>query len=138
MINDALQLQTIQEDWQGVRKLQSKIDVLLKASSAGGATAIARLADIPYNLPFLHACGVFNDVLLQLRDEGHFKSKQRTLGALVEESESVLEWLDFTSIEEIVSKRNEVAHDALILPRRDCGLYVDTLEFQLKAWKVIL
>lgn len=115
----------------------TRIDVLVKASFAQGASAIARLADIPHNLPFLLACGVFNDALIYIRDAGHFSSKQRTLGALVKDGEKSLKWLDYVLIEEIVKKRNDLAHRAVIIPRGDCQRYIIALEAQLKAWKVL-
>jgi hypothetical protein len=55
MIIDTTVLQTLQTEWQGVLKLKGKVDLLLKASFTQGASAIARMADIPHNLPFLAA-----------------------------------------------------------------------------------
>jgi len=137
MITNTSVLQTLQTEWQGVLKLKGKIDKLLKASFSQGASAIALLADIPHNLPFLYACGVFNDALIEIRDAGYFKSKMRTLGALITDSKNSLPWLNYTLMKEVVEKRNDLAHRAVILPRCDCWRYIDAIELQLRDWNVL-
>jgi hypothetical protein len=102
-----------------------------------GASAVIHLANIAHNLPFLHACSVLNDILEQLRDENHFQCKGRTLGALVKESEHHLPWNNFALIKEIVWRRNGLAHHSNILPREDCWRYIDAIEQELVAWKIV-
>jgi hypothetical protein len=136
MITDTSVLEELQLEWQGVCKLKERITVLLNASFAAGGS-VARLADYPHNLPFLAACGVFNNALIAIRDAGYFSSRLRTLGGLVKDSKNSLPWVDYALIEKIVDKRNNLAHGAVILPRRDCWLYIDTLETQLREWRAL-
>ena len=137
MITDTSILQDLQTEWQGVLKLRGKMDRLLKASFSQGASATVLLADIPHNLPFLNACGVFNDALMAMRKAGYFSSQWRTLGALVKDSKNSLPWLNYLLMKEVVDKRNDLAHRAVILPRGDCWRYIDAIEVQLRDWKVL-
>jgi len=90
-----------------------------------------------HNLPFVHACAVLNEVLRQLRDEGRFACDGRTLGALVGASKDQLPWCDFVATTELVKRRNEVAHDAKLVPRGECWQYIDAIKAQLLAWGVL-
>ena len=86
------------------------------------------ISDLAHNLPFMQAFSVLNDVLLQLREEGHFKCKSFFLGALVDASERQLDWIDFKVVKEGVRRRNDVAHHGEILARKDCWRYTSAVE----------
>jgi len=106
-------------------------------SFAQGGSFVALIADIPHNLPFLHACSVLNDTLEQFRDEGPFGCKSFFLGALLKASELSLPWKDFSLISKAVDRRNALAHNGAILPRGECWQYIDAIEVELKYWKVL-
>lgn len=137
MIQDPTAAKEIQASWQGVRTLKDKTSAAITGSVAMGGTFTIFIADAAHNLPFLHACSVLNETLIQLRDEGHFKCQKFFLGALVKSSVKNLPWTNYPLIEEVVEKRNKVAHRGKILPRADCWRYIDAIENELLAWKVI-
>ena len=78
MIRDAGVLSEIRRNWDGVELLRDRLKASAFASVAGkGGRFPFILADAAHNLPFIHACAILNDVLEQLRDEGHFKCRCR-------------------------------------------------------------
>jgi len=95
------------------------------------------ISDLAHNLPFIQAFAVLNDALLQIRDEGHFRSKKFFLGALVDASERHLDWIDFTLVKEGVRRLNDVARHGEILARKDCWRYTAAVEAKLTAWAII-
>jgi len=137
MISDPVAHSELRTAWEGVKILRDRIQ---RSALAGFATAGLPqpfLADVSYNPPFIHAFAVLNDVLLQLRDEGHFGCKTIFLGGLVDASASVLPWLDLGLIKQGIDKRNDVAHRGVMLPRKECWKYIDTIYAQLVAWRVL-
>ncbi len=84
MISDPIALRELRDSWVGVRQLRDKVQACLLGSFAQGASFAIHIADITHNLPFIQAFSVLNDVLLQLRDEGHFECSSIFLGALIE------------------------------------------------------
>jgi len=137
MISDPIALQELQQSWDGVRGLLGKVRSTLNATLFEGSYYVIGIADVAYNLPFLHACSVLNEVLLQLRDEGHFKCGRITLGDLIHASQHLLPWNDFAFIKAIVDKRNDVAHRSIIVPRDDSVKYIEAIERELLSWKII-
>jgi len=133
-------LEDLRASWDGVRQLRQKIYSAVMHGVIASPGLIF-IADAAHNLPFLHACGVFNDVLEQLRDEGHFRCSKRELGALVRASRKVLPWrrMNYLLIrKEIVKCRNDLAHHAAIVPRDDCWRYIDAIEAELVHWGIVL
>ena len=137
MITDVAALADIRQSWEGARMLRPRVQRGLVGVVGAGAGTSVLLADIAHNLPFLHACSVLNDTLEQLRDEGVFRSKKRTLGALVAASTGSLVWLDRTAIDRMVIDRNALAHDGAVLARATCWQYIALIEQQLGAWSVV-
>ncbi len=137
MINDAAALTDIRQSWEGARMLRLRVQRGLAGLVGAGAGTSVLLADIAHNLPFLHACSVLNDTLEQLRDDGVFRSGQRTLGALVEASTGSLVWLDRATIDRMVIDRNSLAHDGVVLARAACWQYIDLIEQQLRDWAIV-
>jgi hypothetical protein len=135
MITDAVAMTDIQRDWEGVGQLKEKIKRhMFVAGPDGGALF---LADCAHNLPFLQACSVLNDVLEQLRDEGHFRCSHRTLGALVKTAAAALPWIDHAAVLVVVDARNGLAHKTVVLNRADCWRHIATVEAELRNWKII-
>jgi hypothetical protein len=137
MITDSVALGEIRESWQGVDRLRDKLQRALLGSFAQGASFAIFAADAAHNLPFIHACAVLNDVLAQLRQEGHFQSNSIFLGALLSASKAKLPWKNFAVIEEAVARRNDVAHRAEILARGDCWRYIDAIKAELVSWSIL-
>ena len=139
MIRDAGVLSEIRRNWDGVELLRDRLKASAFASVAGkGGRFPSVLADAAHNLPFIHGCAILNDVLEQLRDEGHFKCRSRFLGALVEASEAQIAWRDYPLIkDEVVERRNGVAHRAELISRGDCWRYVDAVKAELCGWGVL-
>ncbi len=111
MIKDAAELDRVQKEWAVVCDLRGRIKVNLFAGAGLFGHFSHFLANCANNLPFLHACSLLNDALLQVRDEGVFQCNNRTLGALVKAAEQNLTWADYAAVKEIVKKRNDLAHE---------------------------
>ena len=137
VIRDAIELARVQREWAGVTSLRQGVKTQLFASAGFNGHFSHFLADCANNLPFLHACSMLNEALLQMRDEGLFKCKAKTLGELVKAAEHNLRWADYAAVKEIVKKRNELAHDGVLHPRKDCWRYIDAIEAELRGWSVI-
>jgi hypothetical protein len=135
MIKDLAAIAAIQNDWGGIAGLKDKIfrHMFISGPSAGSVF----LADCAHNLPFLQACSVLNDVLEQLRDEGLFQCKGRTLGVLVRAASAALPWVSHNAVLAVVSARNDLAHRTIVHTRADCWHYIDIVETELRNWKII-
>jgi hypothetical protein len=138
LIQDITVLDEIRMSWHGVREFREKLQRAVLASFAFGGLPQPFLADAGHNLPLLHAFAVLNEVLQQLRDEGHFTCKGFFLGALMNASADALPWVDFALVKEGVARRNDVAHKGMVLPRTDCWKYIDAVETQLREWNVVV
>lgn len=137
MITDPDQLEEVRKDWAGVEALVGKLDRSAKMPFAMGGLFPWNLADAANNLPMLHAFGVLNDVLRHLRSQGCFKCKSTYLGPLVKASKDALCWEDYDAIKKGIRRRNDVAHDAEILPRAECWELIGLVRSELSAWGVI-
>ncbi len=137
MIQDPAILKKIQQSWEGVVSLRKKYHAVVVSSFVFGGWPALHIADAVHNIPFIFACSVLTDVLEQLKNEGHFNCEKRTLGALVGCSKTKLPWLDYALIDELVEKRNDLAHRAELLPRDDCWKYIDAIESELKSWGIV-
>ncbi|MEX2214123.1 MAG: hypothetical protein WD768_08350 [Phycisphaeraceae bacterium] len=137
MIADTSALTEIRESWRGVEGLRDKLQRALLGSFAQGASFAIFAADAAHNLPFVHACAVLNDVLEQLKQEGHFQSKSIFLGALLSASRGKLAWKNLPLIDEAVARRNDVAHRAEVLPRADCWRFIDAIREELVSWSIL-
>ena len=140
MIRDQNVLEEIRKEWQGVRNKQTSIFVGLAAS--GGLIRLSfphKVADISYSLVLIYAYSVLQNVLLQLRDEGHLTSLKGNnyLGALVHNSKKKLTWLNFGEVDRGHCKRNDVAHRDLVLQRGEAWKYIDAIEKELINWRII-
>lgn len=137
MIKDAAELDRVQKEWAVVSDLRDRIKVNLFAGFDLFGHFSHFLADCANNLPFLHACSVLNEALLQVRDEGVFQCKTRTLGTLVEAAEHNLTWADYAAVKEMVKKRNELAHEGVLHSREDCWRYISVIETELRGWSIL-
>lgn len=137
MIKDRNVLQEIREQWDAVLALRQKIKRHLFASAGTGGSFSHFAADCAHNLPFLHACSVLNETLIQMRDEGVFTEKKWTLGALVGSAKHQVNWVNYAGVKKLVEDRNNLAHHAALLPRKDCWDNLDVIEAELRSWSII-
>jgi hypothetical protein len=141
MLEDTEQLMLIRKEWAGVEALQSSLkrDAMVSAAMPMFDGHYPRtLLNASLNLPFLHACSVLNDVLLEFVKQGKFKSSQRTLGALVKDSKSKLQWDNFENIKTVlVEDRNALAHDGVLIDAQTCKGHIEAVKAQLVAWKIL-
>ena len=60
------------------------------------------------------------------------------LGGLVNDSKSALPWFDYRLIEEIVDKRNGIAHRGETVPKPDCFRYIDAIQKELSTFGILV
>ena len=138
MIQENTIKQEIQDEWKGVRSFQSRIQAHLNVSGGMGLVgATHQLRNISHNLTLLFAFSVLERTLKQLRDENIFTEGRNGLKALMYSSRPNIPWQDFTLIDEAREERNKVAHDQEILEREECWRYIDGIENELVAWRVV-
>lgn len=137
MITDEEALSELRDLWAGMLRTRAKVKSAIASSLGAPGAMTFMIADLAHNLPFIQAFSVLNDILLRLREEGHFKCKSFFLGALLNASKKVLEWIDFELILEGVDRRNDVAHRGEILARRECWRCISAIEAELQAWGII-
>lgn len=92
-----------------------------------------------YNLPFLLAFAVLDQVLSELIDQGTIQCQKRRplLGDKMAASANAIPWQDYALVDRGKTARNELAHDATLLGKADCFRYIDAIENEFKAWSVL-
>lgn len=137
MIRDAKRKAEVVECWAAVKKLgngghQSLIP--------GAGFVDTTPDDAYYNLPFVLAYAVLDDVLAALIEQGTFTCQgnapmlERKMHAAKTQGVS---WVDYTLVSEGRIKRKALAHRAKVLPKADCLKYVAAVEAELKAWSIV-
>ena len=138
VISDSEVLAEVKDSWGGVSIMRERLTVgLFAAVGWMGGVYPHFVADAAHNLPFVHACSVLNDVLRQLAKENHFNCQSQYLGLLIKAGKTSLTWHNYALIEEIVARRNGIAHRGEVVPRGDCWRYIDEIEKQLQNWGVL-
>lgn len=138
MINDDAITQEIQDEWDGVRSFQSRIQASLNMSGGMGSTgAPHHLRNISHNLTLLFAFSVLENALTKLCSQDPSIRTPIGLKALMRSSKKVVEWKNFSLIDTARKERDKVAHKREILDRTDCWKYIDGIESELLAWKLI-
>jgi hypothetical protein len=136
MIANAQVLGDVRQSWAGMRELRQKVAIAVPHGVIAFSGLIF-IANVPYNLPFLHACGVLNDALEQLAKEQSFTYKERNLGPLIDASVGILPWNDLPLIKEAKDQRDGPAHRGVIVQRDDCLRYIDAIEVELVQWGIV-
>jgi len=92
-----------------------------------------------YNLPFVLAYAVLDQVLAELISQGTFQcaGKNPPLGIKMEASQNAIPWQDYNHIKNGKEARNFLAHEARLLNKDKCLEYVDAIETELRAWGVL-
>ena len=140
MIHDQSVLFEIGQEWAAVKKLCAQSH--RQAQIPGGSFIIETPPESFYNLPFLLAYGILDQVLTELIDQGTIqlngkKKKRLLLGDKISASVGVVPWQDYSLIGSGKTARNELAHEATLLNRNDCFQFIKAIETELKAWGVL-
>lgn len=90
-----------------------------------------------YNLPFLLAYSVLDEVLTQFVAQHIFQCNSWMLGKKMEASRNEVPWKNFDLINSGKNDRNSLAHGAVLLDKINCTKYIDAIEAELKAWDII-
>ncbi|MGH8527018.1 MAG: hypothetical protein ACREXY_23280 [Gammaproteobacteria bacterium] len=134
MITRLLALQNAQASWEAVRLAQSRVEINLNSAALQTSHEFKNFA---YNLVLVFAYAVLEDVVRQLQHEGAIPSQRQRFKDLLADSQSVLSWRDFTSVDEGRQRRNDIAHRRFFIERADCWRYIDKIEDELIAWGVV-
>lgn len=137
MIVNTNSLTTLQAEWQGVVRMRERMDHLVISTFAFDPITSAAFGNILYNLPFLLACEVLKQVLLQVKEEGRFTGSQPQLGDLMDNARTAFPWIDWQCLREGAERRNEIAHDGKQLGDKQCLQDIGNIEAQLIAWGLI-
>jgi hypothetical protein len=136
MINDPAVLLDIVRQWSALRSL-------CRSSHRSGMVGRVFVNETPpeelYNLPFVLAYAVLDQVLDELVDQGAFPrpSGKPTLAAKATASRTHLPWVNYGSVDAGRIARNEVAHEAKLRGKTECLGFVDDIERELKAWGIL-
>lgn len=118
MIKNQDRKEEIVETWGSLRKLQNKLVCCWMLP--GGATINERAPDETYNLPFVLAYAVLDNVLSELREQGDIKSKSWMIGAKMEASRDIFPWLNYELVYKGKDGRNNLAHDDKLMEKNEC------------------
>lgn len=137
MINDPQIVQEIQSSWAGVERLARHPEnyclpgfPVTRIVSAGPPELL--------NLPLFLAYSVLDNVLSQLRDQGLFACQSWMLGKKMVASKQVLPWQNYALIDQGRDRRNDLAHQAIYVPRAECKKYITAVGAELKAWGIVV
>jgi hypothetical protein len=137
MIKDDKNKAGFAEDWEGVQKLRD-FERRVHIGLDGGAIDIGSFVpDAFWNLPLVLAFSVLDGVLTELREQREFSCKDWKLGAKMEASKRALPWQDYDLVFEGKEARNDLAHEAKIVPKQDCFKYIGAIEAELLAWSIL-
>lgn len=137
VISDPLSLREFREAWEAVRSARNVIVGNLNAASMVGRGGSPEFRNLCFALILIAAFSVLEQVLLQLRDEGHYKSKDSRLKPLMKNSRGALPWQDFDLIDRAREDRNRSAHERVFLPHAVSRDYIAGIEQELVAWGVL-
>lgn len=137
MIKDEKSQVEIRESWAGVLRLKEHDRFCPMIPGGGIIVASSLMPEGFWNLPFLLAYSVLDDVLTILHAQGFFECKSWMLGPKMEASKDSLPWKDYELVEAGKNARNELAHRAVILSKKDCFRYIDAIEVELTSWGII-
>ena len=137
MISDQQRLAEIREAWSTVRILQARIQTTLNAGLFSLVPAATGFREVPDSLLLLFAFSVFEDALLQLRDEGVFRARGNRVSDLMDGSQAALPWQDYAAVNAARERRNDVAHRRAFLRDSEIEACLMAIERELVAWRVL-
>lgn len=137
MMKDNNVLKDMLRAWRGVRQMQAMLDTYADVALHRGLPQLPDYQNACHGLTLIYAYAVLQEVLEQLRDEGQFASRSGKLGTLMHESKKSLPWVDFDTIDKGRDRRNDVAHRQSIVPFAESRRFIDAIEQELIAWKIL-
>jgi hypothetical protein len=137
MITDPKALQHIRDSWNTVRILEARINTTLHAGLFSLVPTLTNFQEVPDSLLLVFAVSVLQDTLKQLRKQKVFACEGDGLERLMKASTGTLPWQNFGKIKEIKNRRNRAAHERVFLRSGQCAQYLDAIENELLAWRVL-
>ena len=134
MIHDTATRQDVARQWSVICKLCQ--ESRRQYQIAGGIINETRPED-SYNLPFVLAYALLDQVLSEMCDQGLFLCSSWQLGAKMAASKAALAWLSYGDVEAGKTARNELAHEGKLVSKNDCLRYVRAVGLELHHWKII-
>jgi len=135
MINDQNVQSDISQQWKTVKKLCTNGQMEYMVN---GMIINQIQASESCNLPFVLAYAVLDQVLGELMIQGEFQCKGRKqLGDKMIASENILPWQYYGNITNGRIDRNALAHETKLLHNDKCIEYINAIEEELKAWKIL-
>ena len=87
-----------------------------------------------FNLPFILAYSLLDEVLSEMRNNNVFTCSTWMLGAKMNASQTILPWVDYDVINDGKDKRNDLAHNGVLLSQEECNKYISAIGIELKCW----
>ncbi len=136
MISDPIALSERVAEWAAVRKLCANAT---RSFALPGAFFTSTPPDGFFNLPFMLAFAVLDQVLSDLINQGTIPccGSRAQLGQKMAASQAVLPWQNYLFVESGKMARNALAHDAVLLGDSDCHAFIDAIEVEFRAWRVL-
>ena len=135
MINEQNAINEILQNWEGLIKLINSGEQGHLFPGAGWIQSSTPHKF--YNLPFLLAYTILDEVLEQLKNEGVFNCNTWMLGPKMEASRNIIPWKNYNLVNSGREARNDLAHKAITLNKTDCLKYIAAIETELKNWEII-
>lgn len=140
-IQDKAFLASVEQQWIAIRKFcrDSHRGAIVGGGLGGASYIIETPPDEFYNLPFVLAFAVLDDVLEQMIVEGVFSctGARPPLGKKMEKSKGNLPWKNYAAVALAKDERNDLAHSAILQSKAECLRIVSLIEDELKGWNVI-
>ncbi len=136
-VQDPVELAKLRESWKRVRQIQDQIARNLASGSLGVIGVSDQFRNLSYSVAVLFAFSVLEDTLKQLAKEGVLNSRNHGLKRLMKSSKRVLPWVDYRQVNKGRKDRNKIAHMREFFPRGKCWEYINAIEKELIAWKVL-
>lgn len=87
-----------------------------------------------FNLPFILAYSLLDEVLSEMRNNNVFTCSSWMLGAKMNTSQTILPWVNYDVVNEGKDKRNDLAHQGVLLSQEECKKYISAIGIELKCW----
>ena len=137
MIRDPVARSEIAQQWTVVRRFCSGSH--RQSQVPGGPFMIETPPESFYNLPFLLAFATLDQVLTELIAQGTIQCQRKfpPFGVKMAAAANILPWQNYALIESLKNVRNDLAHEARLLDKGACFAFIDAIESELKAWRVL-
>jgi hypothetical protein len=138
MIQDPATMASVREGWEFV--CWSRVVIVGQLNNATNVVGFNKgtLGDICFTLLLATGMSVVEDVLIALRNEGHFMCRSTALGQLMHESKAALPWQDFATIDRAREKRNEAIHERHLMNWGECRDFLVAIERELVGWGIVV